>query len=190
MDSRPNNPFSVKWDETKVDMETIKWTLGVNGATKHEIVSPILSKFELANIMAHCLTVMHKTDACVGNNAANRFASYMNVFQHTLSLPHVAMWDTVLVEHPLAVQDMASFQQAIRHFIAMHATKKDRHELLDYNCSIAKPCKMDVQTCYSCLCELNHRVDWLPVTDLPLTEDQLHQAFFEGTVQEHQSFHL
>jgi hypothetical protein len=62
----------------------------------------------------------------------------------------------------------------------MHATDKDSHELLDYICSIAKPHKMDVQTYYSCLHELNHQVDWLPGTDLPLTEDQLHQAFFDG----------
>jgi hypothetical protein len=46
-----------------------------------------------------------------------------------LLLPHVATWDTVLVDHPLAAQDVASFQQAIRHFIAMHATDKDCHEL-------------------------------------------------------------
>jgi hypothetical protein len=125
MDSSPNNPFSVEWDETKVATETIKWTLGANGATKHEIVSPILSKFELGNIVAHCLTVMHKIDACVGNNAPNRFVLYLNVFPHTLSLAHVATWDNVLVDHPLAAQDVASFQQANLHFIAMHATNKD-----------------------------------------------------------------
>jgi hypothetical protein len=110
------------------------------------------------------------------NNAANRFALYMNVFPCTLSLPHVATWDTVLVDHPLAVQDVASFQQAIWHFIAVHATD----ELLDYIHSVAKPRKMDIQTYYSCLCELNHQVDWLPGADLPLTEDQLHQAFLDG----------
>jgi hypothetical protein len=180
MASSPNDPFSVKWDKTKATTETIKWTLDINSATKHEIVSPILSKFELGNIVAHCLTVMHKIDAHVGNNAANRFAPYMNVFPHTLSLPHVVTWDTVLVDHPLAVQDVATFQQAIWHLIVMHATDEDRHELLDYICSIAKLCKMDIQMYYSCLHELNRQVDWLPGTDLPLTEDQLHQAFFDG----------
>jgi hypothetical protein len=123
---------------------------------------------------------MHKIDAHVGNNAANRFASYMNVFPCTLLLPHVATWDTVLVDHPLAAQDMASFQQAIRHFIAMHATDEDRHELLDYIHSIDKPCKMDIQKYYSCLHELDQQEDLLPGNDLPLTEDQLHQAFFDG----------
>jgi hypothetical protein len=39
---------------------------------------------------------------------------------------------------------------------------------------------MDVQTYSSHLCELNHQVDWLPGNDLPLTEDQLQQAFFDG----------
>jgi hypothetical protein len=145
---------------------TIKWTLGANGATQHEIVSPIQSKFELGNIVSHCLTVMHKIDACIGNNAANRFALYMNVFPRTLLLPHV---DTVLVDHPLAAQDMSSFQQAVQHFIAVHATD-----------SVAKSHKMDIQTYFSHLHELNHQVDLLPGTDLPLNEDQLHQAFFDG----------
>jgi hypothetical protein len=180
MDYCANNPFSVEWDKTKATMETIKWTLGANGVTKHEIVSPILSKFELGNIMAHCLTVMHKIDARIGNNAANHFTLYMNVFPRTLSLPHVATWDTVLVDHPLGAQDVASFQQAIRHFIAVHASDKDCHELLDYIHNIAKLRKMDIQTYYSCLNELNHQVDWLPGNDLPLAEDQLQQAFFDG----------
>jgi hypothetical protein len=151
-----------------------------NGATKHEIVSPILTKFELGHILAHCLTVMHKIDARVGNHPANRFTLYMNVFPRTLSLPHVATWDTVLVDHPLAAQNVASFHGAIRHFIAAHATDEDHHELLEYICSATKPRKMDVQTYFSCLWELNSHVNWLPGNDLPLTEDQLHQAFLDG----------
>jgi hypothetical protein len=77
---------------------------------------------------------MHKIDACVVNHPAYRFALYMNVFPHTLLLPHVATWDTVLVDHPLVMQDKAGSQQAIQHLIAVHATDEDRHELL------AKPC--------------------------------------------------
>jgi hypothetical protein len=175
-----SDPFSIEWDSTKTTTETVKWTLGVNGAIKHEIVSPTLTKFELGHIVAHCLTVMHKIDARVGNNPAHQFASYMNVFPRTLSLPHVATWDTVLVDNPLAVQDVASFHQAIKHFIAVHATDEDRHELLEYIRTSAKPRKMDVQTYYSRLRELNNHVNWLPGNDLPLTEDQLHQAFFDG----------
>jgi hypothetical protein len=113
MDTTSTDPFSIEWDKTKIATETIKWTLGANGATKHEIVSPILTKFELGHIVAHCLTVMHKIDACVSNHPANRFALYMNVFPHTLLLPHVTTWDTVLVDHPLAAQDVASFHRAI-----------------------------------------------------------------------------
>jgi hypothetical protein len=60
MDAYPNDLFSVEYDETKITTETIKWTLGATGATKHEIRSPILTKFELGNIAVHCLTVMHK----------------------------------------------------------------------------------------------------------------------------------
>jgi hypothetical protein len=99
---------------------------------------------------------MHKVDARIGNHAANRFALYMNVFPHTLSLPNVGTWDTVLVDHPLVAQDEASFQQAIRHFIAMHATDKVCHELLDYICSVAKPREMEAQMYYSCLRKINH----------------------------------
>jgi hypothetical protein len=84
------------------------------------------------------------------------------------------------VDHPLATQDEEGFQQAIRHFIAVHATDEDCHELLDYICSVAKPRKMDVQTYYIRLQELTRQVDWLLGNNLPLTEDQLHQAFFDG----------
>jgi hypothetical protein len=80
MDAYPNDLFSVESDKTKIATETIKWTLGATGTTKHEIVSPILTKFELGNIVADCLTVMHKIDACVGNHPADHFASYMDVF--------------------------------------------------------------------------------------------------------------
>jgi hypothetical protein len=144
MDSTSPDLFSIEWDKTKITTETIKWALGANGATKHEIVLPTLTKFELGHIVAHCLTVMHKIDARVGNHPANHFASYMNVFPHTLLLPHVATWDTVLVDHPLAAQDVASFQGAIWHFIAVHATDEDRHELLEYICNSTKPRKIDV----------------------------------------------
>jgi hypothetical protein len=72
MDATPTDLFSVEYNETKVTTETIKWTLGANGATKHEVVSPILTKFELGNIVSHCLTVMHKIDARICNNAAPR----------------------------------------------------------------------------------------------------------------------
>jgi hypothetical protein len=122
MDAYPNDLFSVEYDETKIATKTIKWTLGATGTTKHEIVSPILTKFELGNIVAHCLTVMRKINACIGNHPADRFALYMDVFLRTLLLPHVATWDAVLIDHPLATQDEAGFQQAIRHFIAVHAT--------------------------------------------------------------------
>jgi hypothetical protein len=141
MDAYLNDPFSVEYDETKIATETIKWTLGATGAMKHEIVLPILTKFELRNIVVHCLTVMHKLDAHAGNHPANPFTLYMDVYPLTLLLPHVAMWDTVLVDHPLATQDKAGFQQAIRHFIAVHTTDEDCHELLDYICSVAKLCK-------------------------------------------------
>jgi hypothetical protein len=39
---------------------------------------------------------------------------------------------------------------------------------------------MDMQTYFSCLQKLNCHVNWLPGNDLPLTVDQLHQAFFDG----------
>jgi hypothetical protein len=85
-----------------------------------------------------------------------------------------------LVDHPLAAQDVASFQGAIWHFIAVHTTDKDCHELLEYIRNSTKPRKMDVQTYFSRLRELNSQVSWLPGNNLPLTEDQLNQAFFDG----------
>jgi hypothetical protein len=82
VDAYLNNLFSVKYDKTKIATETIKWTLGATGTTKHEIVLPILTKFELGNIVPHSLTVMHKIG--IGNHPANRFALYMNGFPRTL----------------------------------------------------------------------------------------------------------
>jgi hypothetical protein len=180
MDYTSTDLFSIEWDETKTNTETVKWALGANGAMKHEIVSPTLTKFELGHIVAHCLTVMHKINARVGNHPANRFTSYMNAFPCTLSLPHVATWDTIVVDHPLAAPDVASFQGAIQQFIAVHATDEDRHELLEYIRNSTKPHKMDMQTYFSRLQELNSHVNWLPGNDLPLTKDQLNQAFFDG----------
>jgi hypothetical protein len=72
MDTTSTNPFAIEWDKTKIATETIKWTLGANSATKHEIVLPILTKFELGHIVAHCLTVMHKIDAHVGKQIISR----------------------------------------------------------------------------------------------------------------------
>jgi hypothetical protein len=68
MDYTLPDPFSIEWDLTKTITETVKWTLGANGTTKHEIVLP--AKFELGHIVAHCLTVMHKIGARVGNHSA------------------------------------------------------------------------------------------------------------------------
>jgi hypothetical protein len=181
MSDSPAEPFPIEWDETKVPTETIKWTLGANGQIKHEIVSPMLAKSELGKLVHHCLAVMHKIDTHVGAaNAANRFASYMQVFPRTLSIQLLATWDNILVDHPLAAQDVASFHQAIRHFIEAHATDDDRHELLEYIRSVSKPRSMDVQTYFSRLRELNDQVHWLPGNDLPLTDIQLNQAFHDG----------
>jgi hypothetical protein len=174
---RNGNQYLCEWN---VNEYHNTWALGANGAMKHEIVSPTLNKFELGHIVAHCRTVMHKINARVGNHPANRFASYMNVFPRTLLLPHVATWDTILVDHPLAAQDVASFQGAIRQFIAVHATDEDCHELLEYIRNSTKPRKMDVQTYFSHLQELNSHVNWLPGNRLPPTKDQLNQAFFDG----------
>jgi hypothetical protein len=182
MDAYPNDLFFVEYEKTKIATETIKWTLGATdatGATKHEIVSPILTKFELGNIVVHCLTVMHRIDAHIDNHPADRFALYMDVFPCTCCF-HMLRHDTILIDHPLATQDKAGFQQANRHFIAVHTTDEDCHELLDYIHSVAKLRKMDVQTYYICLRELNCQVDWLPGNNLPLIEDQLHQAFFDS----------
>jgi hypothetical protein len=63
----------------------------------------------------------------------------------TLWLPQIATRETVLLDHPLAVQDVASFQQAIRQFIAVHATDDVRLELLNCLRSVAMPPKRDVQ---------------------------------------------
>jgi hypothetical protein len=118
--------------------------LGANSASKHKIVSPILPKLALGNIVVHCPTVMHKISACIGNKKAARVGNH-----RTLWLPQIATWETVLLDHPLAVQDVASFQQAIRQFIAVHTTDDVRLELLDCLRTVAMPPKRDVQRYFS-----------------------------------------
>jgi hypothetical protein len=66
-----------------------------------------------------------------------------------LLLPQVTTRDTVLLDHPLVAQDVASFQQAIWQFIAVHSTDDIRLELMDYPCSVAMPPKRDDQK-YQC----------------------------------------
>jgi hypothetical protein len=166
MDAYPNNPFSVKYAETKIATETIKWTLGATGTMKHEIVSPILTKFELGNIVAHCLTVMHKTAIiqqivlpCIWMYFPNPVASTFCDVGYCPNRPS------------FGYPGRSWLPASIRHFIAVHPIDEDCYELLDYIRSVAKPRKMDV---------LNRQVDWMPGNNLPLTEDQLHQAFFDN----------
>jgi hypothetical protein len=145
MDSSPNNPFSIKWDKTKATTETIKCMLGINCATKHEIVSPILSKFEIGNRHSS-LSHSDAQDRCPHRQQCSKL---FRIVHECVPMYLVASTCCNMGYSPCrpssAVQDEASFQQAIWHFIAVHATDKDHHELLDYICSVAKPRKMDVQ---------------------------------------------
>jgi hypothetical protein len=57
--------FTIDWVSTTKTTETIKWVINEE---KFEIYCGLCTKFELIDIMTHCLTVVHKIDGQVGEN--------------------------------------------------------------------------------------------------------------------------
>jgi hypothetical protein len=97
------------------------------------------------------------------------------------SLPNsTAVWDQVVNDLNDNAHTVANFDQAIKDFVACHATDQDRHELVQQLLHPTKPRDLGVQAFYYRLIELNGAVSLLPGTDAPLTDDQLKQAFYDG----------
>jgi hypothetical protein len=172
-----NFNFPLEWESPEDYPESIKWSLG---REKHEAYTTTLNRFELGHIVTHCLTILHKVNKEVGADDAKRFNSYKLVLPRTFSLPLLATWDQVTADFPLESDDVAGFRTQLRHFIEVHATDNDRHELLDSIRHAHKPHAMKVQAFFYRLHELNDHVDWLPGTEPKLTDGQLDQAFHDG----------
>jgi hypothetical protein len=171
---------------------TVKWSVG---NTKYEIHIPVLNRYELGHIVHHCMLVKHKINQEVGT-VNNRYRSYVSVFPRTLSLALVSIWDNILTDYPVnlndpnAIQaDEAGFDRWIGYFIEANATDDDRHELLDFIRHSTKPKKMKVQAFYIRLRELNDMVDLLPGTEAKLTQSQLDQAFHDAMLESWRRFY-
>jgi hypothetical protein len=170
METESSETFPLVWDENQGKLQMVKWSIG---AAKHEILTTILNKFDLHQVVAHVTSVMHLIDQCVGGNAAHRFQSYRTVMPHTLSIPMLAAYDTVEVDHPLATQDVAGFHGLMRHFIEAHAIDDARHDLLAQIRNARKPHNMGVQAFFFHLRELNEQAAWLPSAEAILTNTQI-----------------
>jgi hypothetical protein len=152
---------------------------------KYEIHIPVLSRYELGHVVAHCMLIIHKINQEVGANASIRYASYIAVLPRTLSVPLTSMWDNVLTLNPVDNEtngihvNIEGFEAWVALFIGSNAVDDDRHKLLEFIRQSVKPRTMKVQAFYVRLSELNDMVDWLPGTEEKLTESQLDQSFYE-----------
>jgi hypothetical protein len=173
--------FPLELDPVASHYENVKWTLTTG---RQEVHVPLLAKYELPDVVAHCLNVMFRIDAKV-TTPLERYLSYQDVFPRTLSIPLRATWDNIVAEHPLAMglRNVQGFHGLIRFFVAAHATDNDCHGLVNHLRQAPKPRSMGVGTYYYRLCDLNEQVPWLPGTEAKLTNIQLDQAFHDGMPQ-------
>jgi hypothetical protein len=145
---------------------TVKWSIG---NTKYKIHIPVLNRYELGNIVHHCMLVKHKINQEVGT-VKNRYRSYVSVFQRMLSLALVSIWDNILTDYPVNINDPNAIQA-------------------DFICHSMKPKKMKVQVFYIRLRELNDMVDLLPGTEAKLTQSQLDQAVHDAMPESWRRFY-
>jgi hypothetical protein len=66
--------FTLDWVATAKTTETIKWSINYHG---------LCTKFELIDIMTHCLTVVHKIDGQVGEHDHKKIQLYKQVIPRT-----------------------------------------------------------------------------------------------------------
>jgi hypothetical protein len=88
--------FNIEWTPVIKTSETIKWNISKE---KFEIHQGLCTRFELHEIMPHCLMVIHKIDGQVGDHENKKLQSYKQVMSRTLSLPLVAVWEQVVTEY-------------------------------------------------------------------------------------------
>jgi hypothetical protein len=138
--------FQIDWSPAKKTSETIKWTIAKE---KFEIHHGLCNRFELHEIIPHCLTVMHKIDGQVGDSDTEKFQSYKSIMPRTLSIPLARVWKQVVVEYELDNPDeddsVSTFKELLKAFFAAHSTEDDRHELFSVIRYAVKPEGMKVQ---------------------------------------------
>ena len=169
--------FQLSYDKNKDQdqyLETFKWHVNDN---KYEIHAHTLEDIDLGVLLTHCVEVSSKIRSEVTDDA-DVGPSLFKTFERTLSIPLRAVWS--LIADQIDERTSEAFDDALREFIAAHATEQDRHELVQQLLHPVKPRSMRVQAFYYRLMELNTYVDWLPGTDAKLTEQQLKRAFYDG----------
>jgi hypothetical protein len=138
--------FQIDWSPATKTSETIKWTISKE---KFEIHHGLCNRFELHEIMLHCLTVMHNIGGQVGNSDTKKFQSYKTIMPRTLSIPLAGVWKQVVAEYELDNPDeddsVASFKELLKTFFAAHSTEDDQHKLVSVICYAVKPEGMKVQ---------------------------------------------
>jgi hypothetical protein len=151
---------------------------------KFEIHQGLCTRFELHEIILHCLMVVHKIDGQVGDHKNKKLQSYKQVMPQTLSLPLVAVWEQVVTEYnkenPDEDESLGTFGKILKKFFACHSTEDNRHELASVIRYAIKPETMKVQPFFYRLKELNECVNWLPGDEPALTDVQLNLAFYNS----------
>jgi hypothetical protein len=124
----------------------IKWTISKE---KFELHHGLCNRFELHEIMPHCLMVMHKIDGQVGDSDNKKLQLYKTVMPWTLSIPLVGVWEQVVAKYELDNPDedesLATFQEMLKKFFAAHSTEDNQHELVSVIRYAIKPEGMKVQ---------------------------------------------
>jgi hypothetical protein len=118
--------FKIDWSPVTKTSETIKWTINKE---KFKIHHGLCNRFELHEIIPHCLTVMHKIDGQVGDSDTKKCQSYKSIMPRTLSIPLAGVWKQVVVEYELENPDeddtVATFKEILKAFFAAHLTEDD-----------------------------------------------------------------
>jgi hypothetical protein len=135
--------FPLEINSTTIHYERISWTLAAS--ERQEVYVPILAKYELHNITAHCMIVMSHIDAQVAT-PNERYLSYRTVLPRTLSIPMLATWDNIVAENPLGAlqHNVQGFHSQVHLFIKANATDDDRCELVNLIRHAPKPQTMGV----------------------------------------------
>jgi hypothetical protein len=117
--------------------ETIKWSIHED---KFEIHQGLCVKFALHDIIAHCLTVVHKIDSQVSDNDQKKLQSYKQVLPRTLLIQLMGVWEQVVAEMDQEEDEsLATFTKTLKPFFRCktlkpffrcHSTEDDQHELV------------------------------------------------------------
>ena len=109
--------FPLQRDDLDSKEVTIRWHVQQE---RFEISTTILRELDIGTVTEHILSVLHKIDIIVGlEEHEKRFLSYRTVLPRTFSVAVCATWDVNAHDHPLAADDLASFDDQVRHFLSV-----------------------------------------------------------------------